>query len=134
MGNFRDISGMQFGKITAISHVDTDRFGKTRWSCICECGSLKIISSYHLVSGKTKSCGCLRTEEFRSDIIGMKFGCLTVVDYSGTDTRRKSVFECFCDCGNVINMRRNALLSGNTKSCGCRNIRKRLDPGISCFH
>lgn len=32
----------------------------TYWSCICECGKTKIVTSNNLKSGHTKSCGCYR--------------------------------------------------------------------------
>lgn len=36
--------------------------GKARWLCECECGNKKIVPRSDLVSGKIKSCGCLRIE------------------------------------------------------------------------
>jgi hypothetical protein len=28
------------------------------YECVCECGTLKIVKHNHLITGKTKSCGC----------------------------------------------------------------------------
>ena len=33
--------------------------------CRCECGSEKVVRRYHLTSGATQSCGCLRNERTR---------------------------------------------------------------------
>lgn len=60
------------------------------------------------------------------DIIGKKFTKLNVLEYekcwhektAGGDRFRHS-YRCLCDCGDVISVRRQSLLSGNTKSCGC---------------
>ena len=29
------------------------------------------------------------------------------------------MWECLCDCGNIVNVAGSALKNGNTKSCGC---------------
>ena len=60
------------------------------------------------------------------DIIGMKFGKLQVLDHAkhwydktlGGDKLRHS-YLCQCDCGGVVIVRRQCLLNGYTKSCGC---------------
>ena len=52
---------------------------------------------------------------------GMKFGLLTVIKDSGLRQNRKILWECECGCQNHthINVRSDALTTGNTKSCGC---------------
>lgn len=55
------------------------------------------------------------------DITGQRFGRLIVVSYSHTNKFRKSCWVCKCDCGNEVIINRNALMSGNTTSCGCYN-------------
>lgn len=32
-----------------------------------------------------------------------------------------SIWSCFCDCGKMVDVTRNHLISGSTKSCGCLN-------------
>lgn len=65
MGNFIDLSGRRFGRLTAYSfaHV-TLSSGRVMaaWLCICDCGNKKIIQGHHLRGGKTESCGCLLFE------------------------------------------------------------------------
>lgn len=34
----------------------------TAWECRCDCGTLTTVSAVHLVTGHTKSCGCLSSE------------------------------------------------------------------------
>ena len=56
----------------------------------------------------------------RSDNLTDKvFGRLTVKKYLYTDKHRKSVWECVCDCGQTVNVKRGELVNGDTKSCGC---------------
>ena len=59
------------------------------------------------------------------DSIGQKFGHLTVIRDSGKRTKWNDViWECLCDCDNICFVNRHALITGNTKSCGC--LRKNL--------
>lgn len=64
-----DRTGLTYGKLTVVSRADdyispNDR-KHTRWLCQCECGNTTIVDSCQLVTGKTKSCGCLRDENLR---------------------------------------------------------------------
>jgi len=34
--------------------------GKVKWECLCDCGKMTVVVGSALISGKTKSCGCLR--------------------------------------------------------------------------
>lgn len=56
-----DISGQKFGKLTAIKRDTTKKYSnkKNKWICQCECGNFTMVSKSNLVSGITKSCGCL---------------------------------------------------------------------------
>lgn len=72
------------------------------------------------------------------DVLGVKFGRLTIVNDKGFDTiGHSSVYECLCDCGNTKTVLYSNLQKGLTKSCGCyqkeRNIevRKLLRENLS---
>ena len=59
--NTSNLTGAVFGKLTVLG-LDTKRSGKGQgsfWLCRCECGTEKSIAYYSLVSGATRSCGCL---------------------------------------------------------------------------
>lgn len=63
----------------------------------------------------------LYNRKFADEIIGQKFGMLTVLDFIPKEKRdnpRKNIL-CRCDCGNVIAVRKDLILSGRRKSCGC---------------
>lgn len=58
----------------------------------------------------------------RKNLIGKKFGKLVVIDY-GKVTRKgakhiRYYYICKCDCGNIKQIREDALKSGQ-QSCGC---------------
>lgn len=57
-----DLTGKRFGRLVVIQRMDNAKNRKLRWLCKCDCGKEKIILGYHLKSGHTKSCGCLRKE------------------------------------------------------------------------
>ena len=51
--------GKIFGRWTVVASRGVD------WLCRCECGSEKILPAGSLVSGKSRSCGCLRIDTSR---------------------------------------------------------------------
>lgn len=53
------------------------------------------------------------------DLTGEKFNRLLVVGIDSGKETRKTYWICQCDCGNIVSVRSDALLSGKTKSCGC---------------
>lgn len=53
------------------------------------------------------------------DLLGQKFGRLTVVERMPNNKRKQAVWKCCCDCGNEIIVEAGHLRSGHTQSCGC---------------
>lgn len=58
---FRDLSGMQFGRLHVIGAHELDQNG-VHWLCRCRCGNLSRVATSNLTSGKQVSCGCFRDE------------------------------------------------------------------------
>lgn len=56
-----------------------------------------------------------------AELLGKKYGRLTVIEYVGQNHRGKSMWKCRCDCGNTSIVLGTRLTSGQTKSCGCYN-------------
>ena len=54
-----DLTGQKFGRLTVLNRNNEN---KRKWDCMCECNALCTISRDCLISGKTRSCGCLRRE------------------------------------------------------------------------
>lgn len=59
---FEDITGKKFNRWTVLDHGGKDKYGKTVWECVCDCGTKRLITGTSLKRGDTKSCGCLRRE------------------------------------------------------------------------
>ena len=45
-----------------LSRADNTPQGRSRWNCLCECGTKAIKAGSDLVRGSTSSCGCLLSE------------------------------------------------------------------------
>ena len=62
---FKDITGQQFGRLTAVQCLPKGYGNTTRamWECICTCGNKIITSGSDLRIGQSTSCGCLRSEK-----------------------------------------------------------------------
>jgi hypothetical protein len=59
----KDLQNRVFSKLTILSRINFDKPKRQAyWNCKCSCGTTKIVASNHLLSGATKSCGCLRKE------------------------------------------------------------------------
>jgi hypothetical protein len=55
----------------------------------------------------------------RINLIGHRFGRLTVVELAGSTPAGVALWRCRCDCGNVTTVNGQNLRRENTRSCGC---------------
>lgn len=55
----------------------------------------------------------------RADLIGEKFGRLTVVELLESDDRGHARWRCECECGGQTICKTDVLRRGQSKSCGC---------------
>lgn len=118
-----DLTGNKYGKLTVLNKYKTIN-REIYWTCQCDCGNVINIRGITLTRGDTKSCGCLRKEIISSiktiNLIGQKFGKLTVIKDSGKRSNYKSIiWICQCECGNICEVDGANLRSGHTQSCGC---------------
>jgi len=126
MPNFIDITGQRFGRLVAIRPTDQRKGGQVLWECKCDCGNIVKTVQTSLKAGTTKSCGCLQRDvtaqmgrNRAKDLTGLRFGRLVVTRLTDKRKGGRFVWECKCDCGNVIEAHSPSLLSGDRKSCGC---------------
>jgi hypothetical protein len=54
-----DLNGKRFGRLTATNNLSS-RFGWLKRLCYCDCGKRRWVPTGSLISGVTKSCGCIR--------------------------------------------------------------------------
>lgn len=111
-----DLAGQKFGMLCVIKRTENTT-GKKHWICRCDCGREKLANTHDLLSGRVKSCGCLRSK----DLTGRQFGFLTVLETSNNRSNEgRKVWKCLCECGNVVEKDTKALLTGGVRSCGCK--------------
>jgi len=113
-----DISGQRFGRLVAKKCV-SGKNSKGVWECICDCGRVKNVSYHSLTMNQTRSCGCSRKQKRAKDITGQRFGMLTAIERTGEKRYGCNLWRCKCDCGKETAVVTSALISGNTRSCGC---------------
>lgn len=58
----KNIQFQKFGKLTAVHMTSERRRGCAVWECLCDCGATIYLPARVLVSGNTKSCGCLKVQ------------------------------------------------------------------------
>lgn len=116
----KDLTGQKFSRLTAIKMVGKENH-RVIWECVCECGNKCKVQSTSLISGNTKSCGCLSKDIHKKmvkDLLGQQFGRLKVLSFKGIE-KHKAVWACECQCGNKVDVIGRNLVSGITQSCGC---------------
>ena len=115
----KDETGKIFGKLSVLSR-DGSIGGKAAWSCQCECGNFTTVTGDKLRRKSTVSCGCYHGSFKSIDLGGKRFGMLVAVKPTKRiDSRKRTFWECTCDCGNIAEVRVDSLNRGVTKSCGC---------------
>ena len=62
-----DLTGKKFGKLEVIGVHDTGS-RKTYYVCQCDCGNVKVVRADSLISGATKSCGCIKKEQDKTNL------------------------------------------------------------------
>lgn len=66
MGQFIDLSGQRFGRLTVLGRAGSNKYNYATWLCICDCGKKTIVAGKSLRTGNTKSCGCLVVDDARA--------------------------------------------------------------------
>jgi 5-methylcytosine-specific restriction endonuclease McrA len=129
-GKWRQINvGDRFGKLVISGEDKSQRINNMRaWICKCDCGNQTIVSTGRLNSQNTRSCGCLRDEVIRHDLLGRVFGSLTVIESMGV-RKKGSLWRCKCSCGKERFACTNHLNCGRIRSCGCLNKWRKLPSG-----
>ena len=63
----KDLTGKRFGRLIVLKLSNTQiPKANRRWDCICDCGNEVTTVGSNLVTGHTKSCGCLNIEAARN--------------------------------------------------------------------
>lgn len=89
-----------------------------QWNCLV-CGEVREGDLSH---AKRFSCKELKKQQKIQSFVGTKFGDLLVESFAYVRDS-KNYWNCKCSCGNITCVTTDKLVSGNTKSCGCKRIK-----------
>ncbi len=137
----RDITGQQFGVLTAIRPTSKRQDGSVIWEFECSCGwtvqrSLRnVMCSVRL--NNTISCGCAQRDEDKYKYtIGQTYGKLTVINVEYSEKMKQMVLVCVCTCGSIKRFTPSTVLVGRQRSCSrtCRRVNPTLPHGIASAH
>lgn len=81
MGNYMDLIGQKFGRLTVIKRIEDNSEAHIKWLCECDCGNFVTTRGTSLRRGVTKSCGCLVSDKLQ-ELNKLKKKCNTY-DLSG---------------------------------------------------
>ena len=100
--------------VKAFSHKAENR--KKYYICQCDCGNTKTVREDKLSSGSVVDCGCVR----KNSKLNVRYGMLTTIKKVGNTFSGSAIYQCQCDCGNIINV--DSYTLKHKEDCGC--IRK----------
>lgn len=52
------LAGLKFNRLTVVSYAGKNYWSDAYWNCLCDCGTMTVVSGNNLKRGGTKSCGC----------------------------------------------------------------------------
>ena len=129
--------GKTFNYLTVIEEVKPEPHQTQNYRyyrCQCRCGNYTTVRGNTLAAGEVKSCGCLKKEQEKKnlvrgynliDLTGKKFGKLTVQSkYNRKDKNYEAFWFCTCDCGGHRIVGSSLLRNGRITSCGCETKTK----------
>lgn len=120
-----DLTGKQFENFTVLYRgediVKDGKKRRVRWHCMCNCGNEFDAIADNIKKRPNMSCNeCAnkrRAENNRIDVVGNKYGRLTILEI--VPNTRPTRVKCRCDCGNIYIGDQADIVSTHTQSCGC---------------
>lgn len=119
--------GDKYGLLTIDSIADKIS-SRPAYLCQCNCGAKKVIEARSIASGKTRSCGCLRSVIGQAHIgfpyktyIGKRVDRLLILEYDYSKIGNGAHLICRCDCGTIKTIEARKLNHNQVKSCGCKH-------------
>lgn len=61
-GFLNDFAGRAFGRWKVEGFAGRGPGRRSMWRCVCRCGQVSVVSDANLRSGKSRSCGCLKSD------------------------------------------------------------------------
>lgn len=109
-----ELAGKKFNRLIAIEYINGF------WICLCDCGERTKLITHVLISGKTKSCGCLRKEKIREN---QKLSIKTIRKYTPSIASARRIWRSYIYRDKNCNIDFNEFYSLSQKNCNyCNTI------------
>ena len=89
----KDLTGQKFERLTVVERKENTKLGERVWMCKCDCGNSVSVQSGHLISGHTKSCGCLSREKSSMRSVENFTNVRKFIDTDAVENTRLSVIS-----------------------------------------
>lgn len=112
-----NIIGKIFNHLTVLEKTNNKSGGKILYKCQCDCDKHTIVyvNRTDLISGHTKSCGCIRRKFNINDTINHR----KILSIKNSNSRRETIYQCKClFCNRIYDTTAQTLQ--HTISCGCQ--------------
>ena len=126
--DFKDLTGLRFGKWTVVKRAENGTNKATRFLCICDCGTERSVLATSLTGYRSASCNCQRRGKLHKDETGKKYGDWFVIKQAENKGALVQ-YLCRCKCGIERKVIAPTLRNGPSTGCGCGN--NRLPEGIA---
>ena len=123
MGNYKNLVGAKFGKLTVVEDAGRYSTGNVKWKCQCECGAIRFSKGSYLEKGEIKSC----KECVHENLCGKQCGKIFVLERAPdkiVKNQKVIMWKCKCECGEIIYRRSHNLIH---KDCSCLKCKKKID-------
>lgn len=118
----KTLSGSTFSRWHVLDDYILTANGEVKWLCRCDCGTERYVLARSLLSGGSKSCGCLRKERAAAavftDLSGKTFGDLKVLHQIENPGKHSgAMWICKCSCGAEYKCLSTLLINGRRTHC-----------------
>lgn len=113
----KNLKGMVVNNIEIVERRGVSNDKKIKWLCRCHCGNEWVVIGQSITSGKTLSCGCLKSKERKH----LKWRDVKTVGYEVLDKDKK-----------VNSNERIKIKCNNCKNTGKRSSKYLYDRGYNC--
>ena len=121
-----DLTGNRYGLLTIMRINTASMVYKSRrkrfWDCVCDCGKKRTVNEANLISGHTRSCGCIGKKLKR----GVRFGKLTILS-AAPAVHNMRYYNVRCVCGKIYTVSVDTFLRASNVVCDCGSDKPRID-------
>lgn len=107
--------GNRYGRWVVTGEAGNDRRSQRMLAVVCACGTKRVVAAPLLRNGRSRSCGCLARDRYKT-LIGKRFGRRVVIGDAGRDSHGRRLLLVLCDCGRTATLNASNI-RGSRSSC-----------------